>query len=64
MNKHDRDEMLSREEKQQSKECPECGGIMQSALSTQYEMSGKEGDDYTTLIEVFECLDCDYWENA
>jgi hypothetical protein len=37
---------------------------MQSALSTQYEMTGKEGDDDTTLIQVWECLNCDHWENG
>ena len=53
---------LSRDEEDQVKECPECGGIMKPCIDTKAKMSGDPSDDDTNLVEWWNCLDCDYYE--
>ena len=43
------------------KECPECGGIMQEVIATKAEMTDDYSFDNTTLVEWWDCLDCDYY---
>jgi hypothetical protein len=53
---------LSEDEENQFKECPECEGHMEPRIGTRYQMTGNQGDDDTTLIEYWECIDCGYTE--
>ena len=51
---------------EQMKECPnsECEGIMRVIIATRTDMTGYSGDDNTTMVEWWECLDCGYYEEA
>jgi len=53
---------LSKDEEDQFKECPECGGVMKPCICTPAKMSGDPSDDNINLMEWFQCVDCEYYE--
>lgn len=58
----DTNKNLSNDEEEQIKECPDCGGIMKPVIDTKRAMTGDPDDDDTTLLEWWQCKDCDYHE--